>query len=189
MEKKKNVSYREVSIDGMAIDRNYKNPMTKVYQYEYALYLAVSDLFQSVRCRSMCIESLMLYYKELPKGAKDEENQNPKETVKRSQKKLLEEMEMLVAKNVVGNISFPMTNICAAEVYTRLEKDGTHTFIFTDGIYGFSVHLEMQGKGHPKGVEVRKLQPFDRLAECKSDGYNINSASDREVFEVKNNYY
>ena len=61
MEKKKNVSYREVSIDGMAIDRNYKNPMTKVFQYEYALYLAVSALFQSVRCKSMCIGSLMLY--------------------------------------------------------------------------------------------------------------------------------
>jgi len=158
MEKKKNVSYREVSIDGMAIDRNYKNPMTKVFQYEYALYLAVSDLFQSVRCKSMCIGSLMLYYMELSKGVKNEEDQDPKETAKRSQRKLLEEMDMLVAKDVVGNISFPLMNVCAAEVYTRLEKDGTHTFIFTDGIYGFSVHLDIFRKGHPKGVEVRDFQ-------------------------------
>lgn len=66
--------------------------------------------------------------------------------------------EILVAKNVIGNISFPMMNVCAAKVYTRLEKDGTHTFIFTDGIYGFSVHLDIFMKGHPKGVEVRDFQ-------------------------------
>ena len=62
MEMKKNVSYKEVSFDGLTVDRNYKNPMTNIYQYEYALYTVVSELFQTVRCKSLCPESLMLYF-------------------------------------------------------------------------------------------------------------------------------
>ncbi len=155
MEKRNNVSYKEVSFDGMEFGRSYKNPLTNVYQYEYALFLAVSGLFKSVRCRSMCIGSLKLYFSELNKDEKEKKDQDPMEPVKGTQKKLLEEMESLVEKNVIGKISFPMINVCEAEVYTKLEADGTHTFIFTDGIYGFSVHLDIRKKGHPKGVDVR----------------------------------
>ncbi len=58
MKKNNNVSYTEVSFDGYAMDRTYRNPLTIVYQYEYALYLAILRLFHSVRSRSMCIGSL-----------------------------------------------------------------------------------------------------------------------------------
>ncbi len=158
MEKNIKVSYKEVSFEGFVMDRNYKNPMTKIYQYEYALYLVVAGLFQSVRCRSMCIESLMLYFRELPRGEKEEEVPTPQENVKKSQKKLVEEMEKLVERDVIGHITFPMMSICAAEVMTKQEEDGTHSFIFTDGVYAFSLHLNMLRKGHPKGIEVVDFQ-------------------------------
>ena len=157
MEMKMNVSYKEVSFDGMTADRNYKNPMTNIYQYEYALYTVVSELFQTVRCKSLCPGSLMLYFKELPRGVKEEESADEKGTPKKSQKKILEEMERMVERDVIGYITFPMISICAAEVMTRLEEDGTHSFIFTDGVYAFSIHLDMQRKGHPKGIEVRDM--------------------------------
>ena len=157
MKKEKNVSYKEVSFDGMTADRNYKNPMTNIYQYEYALYTVMSELFQTVRCKSLCPESLMLYFKERPRGVKEEENSDENGTPKRSQRKLLEEMERLVERDVIGHISFPMISVCAVEVLTALEEDGTHRFIFTDGIYRFDLHLDMGRKGHPRGIEVRNV--------------------------------
>ena len=48
---------------------------------------------------------------------------------------------------------------CAAEVRILLEDDGTHSFVFTDGIYGFKVHLDIQGKGHPGRIDVTNRNP------------------------------
>ena len=42
-----------------------RDPLTKVFQYEYALYTVVADLFESVRCKSMCVDTLKLYFREL----------------------------------------------------------------------------------------------------------------------------
>ena len=158
MNERKVVSYKEISFDGLVTDRDYKNPMTNVFQYEYALYLVMAGLFHSARSNSQCLGSLGLYFRELPRGAKEEENPDTKEQHKRSQRKLLEEMERLVAKDVIGQIDFPMPGICAVEVITHKEEDGTHRFIFTDGIYRFSVHLDMERKGHPRGIEVRNMR-------------------------------
>lgn len=73
MEKKTNTVYKEVQLDnnGNRIDRYYKNPLAKTYQYEYALYKAASALFASTRCRSMCLETLELYFIELPHTLKN----------------------------------------------------------------------------------------------------------------------
>ena len=59
-------TYKEVKLDGIEFDKFYRNPLTKVFQYEYALYEAVSDLFAAMKCRSMCVDSLKLYFRELP---------------------------------------------------------------------------------------------------------------------------
>lgn len=161
MEKKTNKTYKEVKIDGNGngMDSFYKNPLTKVFQYEYALYTTVSRLFASVRCRSRCVDSLELYFKELPhkangngnsEGQKEKDNGNKRNT----QEGFLSEMAKLVDRDVIGHITFPMMNICAAEVRTIAEKDGTHSFVFTDDIYGFSLHLDMSGKGHPRQIMV-----------------------------------
>ncbi|MCR5332060.1 MAG: hypothetical protein K6E62_12890 [Lachnospiraceae bacterium] len=168
-------SYKEVKLDrnGRGEDRFYRNPLTRVFQYEYALYLTVADLFEAVRCRSMCVDSLKLYFLEL--GHKKEQAGNEADQVvqgedgnnKITREDLLAEMELLVSKDVVGHIIFPMIGKCIAEVRTVLEEDGTHSFIFTDGIYGFRLHLDIQRKGHPKKIEVTDLgeneQVHDRI--------------------------
>lgn len=65
--REENRNYTEVALDGHPFDRHYRNPMTKQFQYEYALYKVISGMFESVVCRSpICVESLSLYFKELP---------------------------------------------------------------------------------------------------------------------------
>ncbi len=167
MDKKNNIvkvgnkAYIEVELDGMGDGRSYRNPLTKVFQYEYALYRAVSDLFASVQCRSMCIESLKLYFSELSHSsdkAEGEKNELPaEEKKKKTQEDLIAAMAWLVARDVVGHITFPEMNICQAEVLVSTNEDGTHTFVFEDGIYGFSVRLNIPRKGTPKTIEVKDL--------------------------------
>ncbi len=156
--------YKEVKLDnnGRGEDRFYKNPLTRTFQYEYALYLTVAALFESVRCKSMCVESLKLYFMEL--GHKKDNTENDKDQVNESDSKskntrenLLAEMESLVRRDVIGHIVFPMMHICSAEVRTLLEEDGSHSFIFTDDIYGFKIHLDIPKKGHPRKIEVKDL--------------------------------
>ena len=117
----------------------YKNPLTKTYQYEYALYKTVADMFDSVVVKSRLIDSLKLYFAELPDTSKAD---------------FLREVNLLVQKDVIGHIDFPMMHICSAEVRTEVEKDGTHTFVFSDGIYRFSVHIDVPRKGHPRKITV-----------------------------------
>ena len=146
--------FREVSIDGIDADRHYRNPKTKQFQYEYALYETVSALFESVRCRSMNMESLRLYFEELPQA---KEKEIPGEKKKYTQTDMLEEVAALVAKDVAGKVSFPMMHICACESQCVLDDDGSHTFIFSDGIYGFSVHMDVPRNGRPKKIKVKNL--------------------------------
>ena len=160
-------NYTEVDLDRIdrPPERFYKNPLTKAFQYEYALYLAVSGLFESVRCRSRCVESLKLYFTEL--GHKQDRPEDGDDTGsvrdeagksnRAAQEGLLKEMELLVNRDVVGHVEFPMMHICAAESKTILEKDGTHSLVFTDGIYGFKLHIDVPAKGHPRKIEVSDL--------------------------------
>ena len=98
----------------------------------------------------------MLYFKELPLDVNEEEL--PEDViVRKSQRKLIEEIETLVERDVIGKIKFPMINACAAEVLIKRQDDETHRFFYTDGIYGFSVHLDMERKGHPRRIEVRNI--------------------------------
>lgn len=156
-------SYKEINLDKIGFDRTYRNPLTNVFQYEYALYSVVSALFARVMCRSMCVDSLNLYFRELPHmKVTDNESEmafaSPDSTSKRkTQEGLLQEMTFLVERDVIGNICFPMMNVCAAEVSTSVEGDGSHRFIFSDGIYGFSIHIDMGKKGHPKRLDVKNI--------------------------------
>lgn len=169
----KNRNYKEVKLEGKGIDRYYKNPLTNVFQYEYALYRVVADLFSSVSCKSLCVESLRLYFTELPRRSEQMnggQESMEKERKRKLQEDLLEEMTMLISRDVIGKINFPMMNICRAEVRVRKRSDETHSFIFTDGVYGFSVRLNMPGmKGHPKGIKVRNIS-YSPTEEKKSKG-------------------
>ena len=170
MRQEKN-NYTEVKLDNTVMDGKYKNPLTQTYRYEYALYRAVSDLFASVECRSMCIKSLKLYFLEMPHSPEKSSERNPKassdDKKKNTQEGLLQEMAGMAASDVIGKITFPMMHICRAEAHVVTEGDGTHTFIFTDGVYGFSVHLKMQGKWKPVGIETKKLSTETANVETK----------------------
>ena len=156
-----NKAYTEVKLDGMGDGRSYKNPLTRVFQYEYALYMVVSDMFASVKCRSLCIESLMLYFKELSHsheiGKEINEDTLGEKKPKKTQEGLFAEMTMMVARDVAGHLIFPMMSVCQAEAHVSTNDDGTHTFIFEDGIYAFSVRLDLPKKGNPKRILVTDL--------------------------------
>ncbi|MCR5269150.1 MAG: hypothetical protein K6E16_11630 [Lachnospiraceae bacterium] len=165
MAKNRKNRYKEVRLEnnGRGADRFYKNPLTGTYRYEYALYMAISNLFESVRYRSMNMESLRLYFEELPcrKDTTPAESEavSEREKGRRTREDLLEEMEKLVAKDVVGHVTFPMMNICAAEAKAIPEADGSHSFAFSDGVYGFVLHLDFGRSKHPKKIEVKDLYP------------------------------
>ena len=164
---------REVSLDVGGYDRFYKNPLTKTFQYEYALYRAVADLFASVRCNSLCLESLKLYFSEL--GHKETAESTPDEDLGnkaqngKTQEGLIDEMRRLVARDVVGHVTFPQMNICAAQVKSVVEADGTHSFIFTDGIYGFKVRLAMEGRKKPGRILAGDLYKPGNVSIAEKD--------------------
>ena len=186
MNKTMNRGYKEVRLDnnGRGADKSYHNPLSKVFQYEYALYTVVSRLFESVRCRSLCISNLEAYFMELPAGSDEAEGQ--KKTAKKTQEKLIAEVSALVERDVVGKISFPQINICAAEAAAIPEEDGTHTFVFTDGIYGFKLHMTMPGKGKQMGISVSDLYPKSRdkkpIGEEKQAGEVAGSIENAALF-------
>ena len=155
----KNTSYTEIAIETKGAD-NSANPLSKTYQYEYALLCAVSDLFGSVVNRSN-VEPLKLYFAELPDEKKETGSvaapQTPG-TKKKTKEDFLKEVSALVEDKVCGHVEFPMMHICRAEMSVIPEEDGTHTFCFTDGIYGFSVHINVPRKGRPKEIEVTDLR-------------------------------
>ena len=148
----------------MDIGINNNKNMNRIYQYEYAMYKAVADLFLYVECKSMRIDCLKIFFGELPKkSAKENEREDSpakaygsgaRSGKRKSQESLLAEAAVMVSRDVIGNITFPMMHACAAQVRTVPEKDGTHTFVFTDGVYGFSVHLDINDKGFPVGIRT-----------------------------------
>lgn len=139
---------------GSKYDRNHKTPLTWAYRLEYALFACVSDLFAEVRGRSFCLDTLNLYFKELPLKTSESGADAGK---KKTQTELLAIMSAMVNRDVTGNITFPMMRDCAAEVRVLLNSDGTHTFEFGDGIYGFRVWLDKSENGRFRGIGVRDV--------------------------------
>ena len=67
----------------------------------------------------------------------------------------MEEVRARVERDVVGNVNFPMMHQCRAQVRVLPRQDGSHTFLFTDGVYSFSVRLDFGAK--PKGHKPKKV--------------------------------
>ena len=158
----KNLRYTEVNLDGQGLDRNYKNPMTRQFQYEYALYKVVSEMFKAVNCRSSrCIDTLELYFKELHYGNPSsavEKFEDP-EKKRTTQWDIIEEMTALVERCVPGKVTFPLMHLCRAEAFVNTEDDGTHTFRFTDGIYDFTVHMRKLHRNGAIKIDVQDNAP------------------------------
>ncbi len=144
--------YKEVSLKSTDFDKHYRHPYTQVFQYEYALFKLVSEMFKSVRCNSMCIDSLKLYFCELPVKSVAESSNAAK-----TQNGIFLEVSELISQDVAGRVNFPMMHECMAELKVVTNENGTHRFIFTDGIFAFSVSLDMKKKGHPKGIKVENI--------------------------------
>ena len=163
MDKSMNNTYKEVTLDGQGFEKHYRNPLAKVFRYEYAVYLLLCKWFGSTVCRSMCIESLSLYFKELgrrPEKACDRYNPENSGKKRTTQEDILDEVALRLEKDVKGHITFPMMHECRADVSAVPEGDGTHRLVFTDGIYGFSVRPVFSEKGRLKKLEVKDLHPL-----------------------------
>lgn len=156
-------NYKEVTLDGQGFEKSYRNPLSKVFRYEYALYTLLSGWFGSTVCRSMCVESLSLYFKELgrrPKTETERDALSDKEKKRVTQEDIFDEVSVRLDKDVRGHITFPLMHECMAEVSIVPTGDGTHTLIFTDGIYGFSVRPVFSSKNEFKKLEVKDLRPL-----------------------------
>ncbi len=162
--------YKEVKLPDNRFYGAYRNPLAGTFRYEYALYVTVSDFFASVTCRSLCMERLRLYFTELKRGSDAEieadavPQESPDVSSKKTQESILKEVSVLVDRDVRGKVNFPAMHECRAEFRTIPEKDGSHTFVFTDGVYGFSLRLDMTKKGSPKRILVADLFPDEDAA-------------------------
>ncbi len=131
---------------------NYTNPLTKQYQYEYAMYSIVSGMFEGVECRSLTLDQLKLYHAELVKESRSDNSKEKYSYTK--QKELDSEVLAMVKRDVVGHIEFPQMNICKAEVKIRKDKNGCHSFTFTDGVYSFTLRIQAPRKGRAGRILV-----------------------------------
>jgi hypothetical protein len=152
-------TYTEIKLDnGKGLDKFYVNPLTKTYQYEHALLTIVSDLFKETETSSLLPDRLRLFFNELPiRKEVQEEIRKQKEAMgqasdgnepchKKTRDSVMEEVRALVERDVVGNVDFPMMHQCRAQVRVLPRQDGSHTFLFTDGVYSFSVRLDFGAK-------------------------------------------
>ena len=53
-------------------------------------------------------------------------------------------------------------NICRVEVCTVPKEDGSHTFVFSDGIYSFTLRLET-GKSRPRRILLTREDDNDTI--------------------------
>ena len=142
-----------VNLDLNGMDISGRNPHEILFRNEYALYMAMTELFASVDCRSMCIGVLEMYFRELPHRKEKPEGRTHQDKARITQESLLDEMRNLVGRDVIGKITFPMINICRVNVWTIPQEDESHVFVFSDGIYSFSIRLEMD-KSRPKAIRL-----------------------------------
>ncbi len=164
-------TYTEVRLDnGKGIDKFYVNPLTKTYQYEHALLTTVSGLFKETQTSSLCPDRLRLYFNELPiRKEVQEQARAQKEAMgqtvtedepcnKRTRDSVMEEVKALVTRDVEGNVEFPLMHQCRADVRILEREDGSHTFLFTDGVYAFTVRFDKFKKGRPLSIRVKSYK-------------------------------
>lgn len=58
--------------------------------------------------------------------------------------------------------TFPLMNICRVEVCTVPKEDGSHIFVFSDGIYSFTLRLET-GKSRPRRILLTREGDNDTI--------------------------
>ena len=153
--------------------KEFKNPMTKFLQYEYALYMMVSDFFHKVHCDSLVLKTLDLYYKELVS-----ENRETGKASYERQYRVEDKIQELINRDIADKVVFPSMETSDVELTILNEKNGLHSFIFSNGIFGFHIGLKLGSKigmdGEErlflKGIWFHNLSPF--LGENEAKGKN-----------------
>ena len=113
----------------------YTYSLATIYQFEYAIYLILSNCFKSVTCDSNALETLRLYYADL---IKINGNGNYSYT---NQEEMEEECEILIKNGLAGRINMPPFHTRNAKVTISRNADGTHSFTFRSGVYYFTYRL------------------------------------------------
>ena len=127
---------------------DYKNPMEKVYQYEYAIFMIISDMFSEVTYSSRCFDMLKICYMEL---VKLNDSGNP--SYKR-QYEIDDECMDMVKRDVIGRIDTGALNGQSAYVRVRMLPDRFHVFTFEcSGGSNFAIRLK--GRGHKSTIQVK----------------------------------
>ena len=153
----------------------YKNPLTKIYQYEYAVYTLLTGYFKSTECNSRAIESLRIYYSELVSVSATGKCSYEK------QYELEEKCETLVQKCILPKISMPGANLRHVKIYISPNQDKTHTFTFKSGEYYFSYRFVLEeikpkevivksteeGRDKPKAVPSKSYKVFLKVMNVK----------------------
>ena len=115
---------------------DYRNPMAKTFQYEYALYLLMSDLFHDIHCSSVfALKTLKLYYMDLVTTNKSGHPSYEKQYV------IENKVSYWIKRDVLKQINFPQMDQCKVNVRIKQTMDDSHIFVYSDGIYTFSLSL------------------------------------------------
>ena len=102
---------------------DYRNPMAKTFQYEYALYLLMSELFHDVHCSSVfALETLKLYYMDLVSTSKSGNVSYEK------QYEIEEKISYWIKRDVIGHVHFPQMDRCRVEITMKKQTDLSHIF-------------------------------------------------------------
>ena len=103
----------------------------------------IAEKFRSIESTSNAIRTLELYHRELSAD---------------TAKVISGQISDLMEKDVSGKICFPMADRCRCQVKVKRLPGGMHEFLFTDGIYGFAVILEMsRNLKNPEKIHIRTI--------------------------------
>ncbi|MBR4582157.1 MAG: hypothetical protein IKO32_13080 [Lachnospiraceae bacterium] len=144
----------------------YKNPLTKVYQYEYAIYSLLTGYFKSTECNSRAIESLRIYYSELVSVSATGKCSYEK------QYELEEKCKALIHKCISGKVRMPHASRRHAKVIVTPNPDKTHTFTFQSGKDSFSYRFVIEEVKDEEPEKEKKNQDLKK-AEDKPKQYRV----------------
>lgn len=135
---------------------NYRNPLAKTYQFEYAVYMALAGSFRSVSCRSNALETIRLYYLEKVKGG---ESNNKKY-------RLTEDSSRKVRAMICRALGRGGIESLDAHIKILRMSEGNHVFVI-DCDRGMRCALMAEVKGRRKTIVLRDLS-IRKISENKT---------------------
>ena len=135
---------------------NYRNPLAKTYQFEYAVYMALAGSFRSVSCRSNALETIRLYYLERVKGG--ESNKKKYRLTEDSCRKVRAMICRALGRGGLESLD--------AHIKILRMPEGNHVFVIDCG-KGMRCALMAEVKGRRKTIVLRDLS-IRKISENKT---------------------